>query len=93
MFPFFFLMLLSYKELGINYSLNKSVLERLTMSELESKIIFLNQNQMPIINGDGTLNEIFAMSNLDMINKYGVSLEYLIAMKNELKSNNLERSK
>ena len=65
-------------ENGINYQKNKIILNHISTQELQSKIEFLKVNNMPIIDLNGFLVDIFHMSNQDMKEKYGISLEELI---------------
>ena len=46
--------------------------------ELISKIKYLNELNIPIVDNNGKLHEIFSMSNIDLLQKYGVSLEDLV---------------
>ena len=65
-------------ENGINYQKNKIILNHISTQELQSKIEFLNANNMPVVDLNGFLVDIFHMSNQDMKEKYGISLEELI---------------
>ncbi len=63
---------------GIDNNKNISILSHISIQELELKIRFLLDNNLPIINEQGILHEIFNMSSLDMKSKYGNTLEELI---------------
>ena len=53
-------------ENGINYQKNKIILNHISTQELQSKIEFLNANNMPVVDLNGFLVDIFHMSNQDM---------------------------
>lgn len=59
---------------NIDYSLNKKVLSHISLQELLSKIEFLNEQNLPLVDSDNILIDIFSMSSTDMKEKYGVSL-------------------
>ena len=62
----------------IDYDKNKDILEHISIQELHSKIIFLIENNMSLINSNGELHEIFTMSDINMEVKYGIKLENII---------------
>ncbi len=64
---------------GIDRIKNKSILNHISIQELQSKIEFLNSNNIPIVDENGLLMDIFSMSSSDMKEKYGISLEELIS--------------
>lgn len=63
---------------GIDQNRNKSVLKRISIQELQSKIEFLKSHNIPIVDENGLLIDIFSMSSPDMKEKYGISLEEII---------------
>lgn len=63
---------------NIDYNPNKNILANISVLELQSKIDFLNTHNMPLVNEQGLLIDIFSMCNIDMNEKYGISLEELI---------------
>lgn len=63
---------------NIDTKLNKTILTLISLEELTSKIEFLKEHNLPLTLEDGELWEIFSLSNKDMKEKYGISLEELI---------------
>lgn len=63
---------------NINYDKNKLVLKNISVEVLQSKIKFLLANNMCLVNSDGKLDKIFSISNVDMKERFGVTLEELI---------------
>ena len=63
---------------NINIEKNKTVLKHISIQELQSKIEFLSTFNIPIVDENGLLIDIFSMSSHDMKEKYGISLEELI---------------
>ena len=63
---------------SINYMLNKSILEHISIQELQSKIEFLRAYNIPYLDKFGKLIDIFSMSSKDMQDKYNISLEEII---------------
>ena len=63
---------------NINTNQNKSVINHISIQELQSKIEFLNAHNIPIVDGNGLLIDIFSMSSPNMKEKYGISLEELM---------------
>ena len=63
---------------GIDVDKNKTVIEHISIQELIAKIVYLNENKVPIISSSGKLHEIFSVSSIDMREKYGLDLEELI---------------
>ena len=63
---------------NIDITKNNAILSHISIQELQSKIEFLKSHNIPIIDGNGLLIDIFSMSNLDMQEKYHISLEELI---------------
>lgn len=64
---------------NIDTKLNKTILTHISLEGLTSKIEFLKERNLPLTLEDGELSEIFSLSNKDMKEKYGVSLEELIS--------------
>ena len=64
---------------NINIEKNKTILSHISIQELQSKIEFLKVHNIPIIDEDDLLIDIFSMSSYDMKEKYGLSLEDLIS--------------
>ena len=64
---------------NIDVEKNKIILSHISIQELQSKIEFLKANNIPILDENGLLNDIFYMSSYDMKEKYGISLEELIS--------------
>ena len=65
-------------ENNIDVKINKNILSHISIQELQSKIEFLKAHNMPIVNENGILNDIFFMSSPDMKEKYGISLAEII---------------
>ncbi len=63
---------------NIDQAKNKAILEHISIQELQSKIDFLKEHNIPILNDD-LLLDIFSMSSPDMEEKYGISLTELIS--------------
>ena len=63
---------------SIDYDKNIDVLQHISIQELISKIEFLKINNLPIVDNNGLLVEIFSLSSVSMKEKYGVTLEDLI---------------
>ena len=66
------------KTYNIDEAKNKTILAHISIQELQAKIEFLLSHNIPIIDENGLLNDIFTMSSPDMQEIYGVSLENLI---------------
>ena len=64
---------------GIDQNINKVILNHITIQELQSKIEFLKEHNIRVIDENGLLIDIFSMSNSDMKEKYGISLEKIIS--------------
>lgn len=64
---------------NIDQNKNKLVLKRISIQELQSKIEFLKAHNIPIVDENGLLIDIFSMSSPDMKEKYGISLEEIIS--------------
>ena len=62
----------------IDKKINKDVLDRVSLIELKSKINFLLDRGEEIVDSKGILLDIFKMSSVDILNKYGISLENII---------------
>ena len=63
---------------NIDTDMNKEVLAHISIQELSSKISYLEQKGINIVDEKGNLHEIFSMSNINMQSKYDISLEELI---------------
>ena len=64
---------------NIDTKLNKTILTHISLEELTSKIEFLKEHNLSLTLDDGKLSEIFSLSNKDMQEKYGISLEELVS--------------
>ena len=64
---------------NIDKNKNKTILSRISIQELQSKIEFLKAHNIPIVDENGLLIDIFSMSSPDMKEKYGISLEEIIS--------------
>lgn len=64
--------------LTIDKELNHTVLKHISLIELQTKINFLNDIDIPPVDKDGKLIDIFSMTSKDIEEKYGVSLVSLI---------------
>lgn len=51
---------------GIDTRKNKTILDHISIQELQSKIQFLESHNIPIIGENGKLTDIFSMSSFDM---------------------------
>ncbi len=58
---------------------NKSILKHISFQELSSKIEFVKSYNILPVDKNGLLIDIFSMNNIDMQEKYGISLEDLIS--------------
>ena len=67
----------------INIDLNKDILERMSIEELEAKIEFLQANNILPVDNKGRLIDIFTMSSEDIKNdsRYGKTLEEMMTKK------------
>ena len=65
-------------ELGIDLDLNRDIINQLTYDEFISKILFLQNHSLPLIDESGYMHEIFSMSSANMKLKYGLTLEELV---------------
>lgn len=65
-------------ENNIEIEKNQTILSRISIQELQSKIEFLKSHNIPIVDENGLLIDIFFMSSPDMKEKYGISLEEII---------------
>ncbi len=76
------------KGIFIDFQLNKEVLYRLSLLELQSKINYLLSKNISPIDKDGKLIDIFTMSSVDILKdeRYGVTLKYLITNFSKKKS-------
>ena len=63
---------------NIDKNKNKYILSHVSIQELQSKIEFLKSHNIPIVDENGLLIDIFSMSSPDMKEKYGISLEEII---------------
>ena len=63
---------------NIDYNKNKSILKRISNQELISKIEFLKANNIPFVDNNGVLINIFSMSSVDFKEKYHVTIEEII---------------
>ena len=63
---------------NIDFDKNKTILEHISIQELQSKIGFLKSQNISLTDETGLLIDIFSMSNRDMKEKYGVRLEEMI---------------
>ena len=66
------------RQYNIDIIKNKDILKHISVQELESKIEFLKSHNIPIVDEQGLLIDIFSMSSPDMKVKYGLSLEEII---------------
>ncbi|MBR4617811.1 MAG: Helicase associated domain protein [Bacilli bacterium] len=64
---------------NIDKDKNKIILSHISIQELQSKIEFLKAQNIPIVDKNGLLIDIFSMSSPDMKEKYGISLEEIIS--------------
>ena len=62
----------------IDKKINKDILQRISLLELQSKIKFLISNGISPVDTSGKLIDIFSMASIDIKDKYGISLEAII---------------
>ena len=64
----------------IDKKINKDILQRISLLELQSKIKFLISKEISPVDNSGKLIDIFSMSSSDIENdpRYGISLETII---------------
>jgi len=65
-------------QFGIDTNKNKRIIDHMSLQEFQSKISYLNSNNILLYNSEGKLHEIFSMSSPNMKIKYGLTLEELI---------------
>lgn len=65
-------------ELNIDSELNKEIINQLTYDEFISKVLFLQNHNLSLIDESGYMHEIFSMSSANMKLKYGLTLEELV---------------
>ena len=63
---------------GIDIEKNLNFLKHTSTQELQSKIEFLKAHNIPTVDENGLLIDIFSMSSANMKEKYGISLEEVI---------------
>ena len=65
---------------NIDLKMNDKIIERISKIELISKIKYLNDKGLALVDDSGQLMDIFSMSSADIENdqRYGVSLENII---------------
>ena len=63
---------------NIDIKINKVIIKHISVQELKSKIAYLSSLNIPVVDNEGNLHEIFNMSSPDMKKKYGLSLAELI---------------
>ena len=66
-------------EYNIDTAKNNNVIKHISVQELESKIEYLKEHNIPIVDLNGVLIDIFTMSSPAMKEKYGITLEELIS--------------
>lgn len=71
------------KQYQINIEKNYNVLKNISIQELNAKIEYLKSNKLPLYNKEGILHEIFDMSNSDIKERYGMSLEEILSLYKE----------
>lgn len=68
------------KTFNIDIKLNQEIIDRISKLELISKIKYLiKEKNMPILDNNGNLVDIFTMSSHDIEEKYGISLDTIIS--------------
>lgn len=73
------LSLLEKEEILVEYNeINKRILNNISYQEFYSKLMFLLENKIPIINDNNILNDIFTMSNKKLEEIYNISFEQLL---------------
>jgi len=65
-------------ENNININLNKNIVNRIPYQEFISKVEYLKENNIHLVEENGKLHEIFSMSSPNMKEKYNITLEELI---------------
>ena len=65
-------------ENNIDMNINKKILSHISIQALKSKIQFLREKGISLVDEKGKLHEIFTMSSANIQVKYGVGLEELI---------------
>ena len=66
------------KNHNIDLKINDKIIERISKIELISKINYLEASSLELVDNTGKLIEIFSMSNQDIQDNYGISLETII---------------
>ena len=76
------------KKQGINIDkkLNKDILTRISILELKCKINYLLARNLPILDNNGKLIDIFSMTSIDIKEKYNISLDEIITTYNKSKT-------
>lgn len=68
---------------NINFSLNKDILIKTSYQEFTSKINYLKENNIKIVNDKGILHDIFSMASPNMKVLFGYTLEEMITKYNK----------
>ena len=63
---------------NIDLNINDKIIERISKIELISKINYLEENNLELVDNAGKLIDIFSMSSIDIKDNYGISLESII---------------
>ena len=66
------------KNHNIDLKINDKIIERISKIELISKINYLEENNLELVDNTGKLIDIFSMASIDIQDKYGISLETII---------------
>ncbi len=73
------------------YNINSEDFFKKNAQVLELKLKYLTDNNLPIIDSNGVLNEIINMDNITMKDEYGISVKYLKEKYNSCKIKKMER--
>ena len=77
---------LKNQNINIDKKLNKDILKRISILELKSKINYLLERKLPILDNNGKLIDIFSMTSIDIKEKYNISLDEIITTYNKSKT-------
>jgi len=66
---------------NLDYTKNEYLVKNLPYKELEAKINYLLENNLPLVDNNNNPNELFFMSEANMILKYGITKKELLKSK------------
>ena len=73
-----------YTKYNLDYTKNEYLVKNLPYKELEAKINYLLENNLPLVDNNNNPNELFFMSEANMILKYGITKKELLKCKGKI---------